>query len=340
MTRRSSPSNEERAANRPFLLKSAGKDYLWGGNRLNDDFSKGIDMEPLAETWECSTHPDGLSTVASGEFAGETLAGVLKAHPEFLGTHPKGRGELPILIKLIDAKRDLSIQVHPTDEYAAARERGQQGKTEFWYVLDATRDAKVVYGFSHDVDGETVRKSIAQGTVERLLQRVPVRKNDLFYIEAGTVHAIGAGALIAEIQQNSNLTYRLYDYDRVDKDGRKRELHIEKALDVANLKGSSAPKQPLRVLRYRRGCATELLCRCKYFEVYRMLVNTERCREMVRYRADSSSFRVLLCTDGCGTALFGDNEAREFFRGDCIFVPADSVTMRLHGQAQFLDVRG
>lgn len=170
------------------------------------------------------------------------------------------------------------------------------------------------------------------------LQWVPVKKDDLFFIEAGTIHAIGAGALVAEIQENSNLTYRLYDYDRVGKDGKKRELHIDKALDVANLKGSAEPKQPLRVLKYRQGIASELLTRCKYFEVYRMIVNTER-RQKVHYRADEIAFRVLLCVNGCGTISYEGGNL-PFYKGDCIFVPADSETLTIHGQAQFLDVRG
>lgn len=324
----------------PFLLKPSGKDYLWGGSRLNDDFAKEIDLYPLAETWECSTHPDGPSMVASGAFEGQSLSAVLQSHPEFLGTHPETDGELPILIKFIDAKQDLSIQVHPTDAYAHAHENGQRGKTEMWYVLDAARDTKLVYGLHHSISKEQLRRSIANGTVEKYLQKVPVKKDDLFYIEAGTIHAIGAGALVAEIQESSNLTYRLYDYDRMDKNGRKRELHIDKALEVANLNASAEPKQPLRVLKYRRGCAAELLCRCKYFEVYRMMINTERCRGLVGYQADGSSFRVLLCTDGCGSVYFGDQESFGFFKGDCIFVPANSVKLRLHGKAQFLDVRG
>ena len=130
------------------------------------------------------------------------------------------------------------------------------------------KDAKLIYGLYHDVTKEQLRRSIEDGTVEKYLQKVPVKKNDLFYIEAGTIHAIGAGVLVAEIQESSNLTYRLYDYDRVGKDGKKRELHIDKALETADLNASAEPRQPLRVLKYRRGCASELLCRCKYFEVY------------------------------------------------------------------------
>lgn len=322
----------------PIFLRPTGKDYLWGGSRINDEFGKGIALEPLAETWECSTHPDGPSFAVGGEFDGQSLAEILKAHPEYLGTHPE-RGEgLPILIKFIDARRNLSVQVHPTDDFAAAHENGQRGKTEMWYVLDAAKDAKLVYGLRHDTDAEALRESIENGTVEKHLQTVPIAKNDVFFIEAGTIHAIGAGALIAEIQQSSNLTYRLYDYDRVDKNGHKRPLHVQKALAAANLRSSTAPRQPMRVLHYRPGCASELLCRCKYFEVYRMLVNTER-RQQVTYRADAMSFRVLLCVDGCGTVSFC-NSASNIYKGDCVFLPADSVELSLHGQLQLLDIRG
>ena len=326
--------------NKPFLLKPAGKDHLWGGNRLNDDFSKEISMKPLAETWECSTHPEGLSRIANGDFEGKSLAEVLREHPEFLGAHVKTKGELPILIKLIDAREDLSIQVHPDDMFAEEYENGQFGKTEFWYVLDAAKDASLVYGLHHDVSSENLRESIVNGTIEKYLQKVSIQKNDMFYVKAGTIHAIGAGALIAEIQENSNLTYRLYDYDRMDKNGNKRELHIEKALKAARLNGSTEPKQPLRVLKYRQGCAMELLCRCQYFEVHRMLLNTERCRRLVEYRSDRISFRVLLCIGGCGAILLEGGEMFTFFKGDCVFIPADSVEIRLHGKAEFLDVRG
>lgn len=324
--------------NKPFLLRPSGKDYLWGGRRLNDEFEKQIDLSPLAETWECSTHSDGPSYVIGGSFDRATLETVITDHPDYLGIRHKGATTLPILIKFIDAKENLSVQVHPTDTFAKEQENGQLGKTEMWYVLDAQKDAKLVYGLRRDSSSEELQKAIANGTIMKLLQKVPVKKGDLFFIEAGTIHAICAGTLVAEIQENSNLTYRLYDYDRTGIDGKKRELHIEKALQVANLKSSTEPKQPLRVLRYRKGMASELLCRCKYFEVYRMIINTER-RQIVHYRADEISFRVLLCVNGCGIIRF-ENEEIIFYKGDCIFVPADSVTLSIHGQAQFLDVRG
>lgn len=323
---------------KPFLLRPEGKDYLWGGNRLNDDFAKGIDLSPLAETWECSTHPDGPSRIAGGEFDGRLLTDVLREHPEFLGTHPRVQDGLPILIKFIDAKQNLSVQVHPDDQYAKEHENGSLGKTEMWYVLDAAKDASLIYGFCRDMSPDLIRTSLEDGSIEKYMHRVPIQKDDVFYIEAGTVHAIGAGALIAEIQESSNLTYRLYDYNRTDRHGNRRELHIDKALDVADLHGISMPRQPMRVLKYRPGCANELLCRCKYFQVERKLINTERCRQMVDLQAGENSFEVLLCTEGCGVLFYGSHQMICFFRGDCIFIPAKSVPLKLHGRAKLLKV--
>ena len=315
----------------PFLLTPVPKDYLWGGSRLNNDFSFDYAVSPFAEAWVCSTHPDGISP---------PLEELLSSHPDWLGTHPlqttNGRAELPILIKLIDAKQDLSVQVHPDDEYALKNE-GQWGKTEMWYILDAKPGTSLVYGFNRDVSKDQVRDAITDGIITSLLNHVPVEKNDLFFIEAGTVHAIGTGALIAEIQESSNVTYRLYDYNRVDKSGKTRPLHIDKALEVANLKSSDAPRQPLRTLKYKAGCASELLCRCKYFQVERILLNTETQRSLVTFRTSSNSFHTLLCIDGCGSICW-DGGALNFFKGDCIFVPADSEELKLHGKAQFLNV--
>ena len=323
---------------RPFLLQSARKEALWGGQKLKEHFGKQADLDNIAESWECSTHPEGPSTVTTGEHKGMLLTEVLQKYPEYLGTHPRSKGELPILIKFIDARQKLSVQVHPDDEYAKLYERGQLGKTEMWYVLDAAKDAKLVYGFYHDMDKKKLRHSIENGTVEKYLQKVPVHRDDVFFIEAGTVHAIGAGALIAEIQENSNLTYRLYDYNRRDKQGKLRELHVDKALDVVDLRQSSEPRQPLRVLKYQRGWASELLCRCQYFQVERMLLNTEACREMADFYTDKNSFQVLLCTSGCGLLLYGGSGVLQFFKGDCIFVPAGSVPLKVHGSAQMLKV--
>lgn len=341
----------------PFLLMPVGKDYLWGGDRLKTDFHKNIPLTPLAETWECSTHPDGSSTVASGEHQGQSLRLVLAEHPEYLGSHPSGimnslqdktasphagtdaardtSCELPVLVKLIDAAQDLSVQVHPDDAYAAAHENGSLGKTEMWYVLDAKPGAHLIYGFTQNMEKSTLRRSLEQNSIEKYLQKIPVQKDDVFFVEAGTVHAIGAGILLAEIQENSNLTYRLYDYHRRDKNGLERPLHIEKALHVLNCQSSASPRQPIRVLRYRPGFASELLCRCKYFQVERLLINT----------GDSApdctttplSFQILLCVEGQGSLHFS-SQTLSFTRGSCMFLPANSVPITLHGRAQLLRI--
>ena len=324
----------------PFLLCPAAKDYLWGGSRLNDDFGKNIDCSPLAETWECSTHPDGQSVVASGADAGKSLGEVLRLHPEYLGTHPlqtmNGKPELPILIKLVDAKLKLSVQVHPDDNFAL-RHENSLGKTEMWYVLSARKDAELVYGFNQDMNETGVKNALAAGTIERYLNRVSVHKDDVFYIETGMVHALGAGVLVAEIQESSNLTYRLYDYDRLDKNGKQRELHVDKALRVMKMASSTAPRQPMRVLKYQNGCASELLMRCKYFQVERLLLNTETYRRLTDFKTEKNSFHALLCTEGCGV-MFGEGFMLNFFKGDCVFVPAESIPLKLHGKAQLLNV--
>ena len=323
--------------NRPFLLKPAAKDYLWGGSRLNDDFGKAVPLSPLAETWECSTHPDGQSVVAE---TGEPLGILLSRCPNYLGNHSLrltgGKAELPILIKLIDAKQDLSIQVHPDDDYALEHENSR-GKTEMWYVLAAKRNARLIYGFRQDMSRQQLTRILDEKCLESVLNHVPVHQNDVFFVEAGTVHAIGAGVLLAEIQESSNITYRIYDYDRTDRAGRKRDLHIEQALDVAKITASVSPRQPMRVLKYRNGCAEELLGRCKYFQVERILLNTEIHRSLAEFQTDGNSFHTLLCIEGCGV-LLGEHVMIPFFKGDCIFVPAESIPLKLHGKAQLLNV--
>lgn len=324
----------------PFLLKPACKDYLWGGKRLITEYGKKYGISPLAETWECSTHPDGVSIVDSGIYKGISLDTLIKQHPECLGTHPikvSGKKELPILVKLIDAGANASIQVHPDDAYAFEHEQGESGKTEMWYVLDACEDSRLVYGFYQDVDRQTVEAGVEDGTIEKYLRKVKVRKDDVFYVKPGCVHAIGAGMLLVEIQQNSNLTYRLYDYNRKDKDGNFRSLHVKKALEVADLHGGNEPKQPMRILKYQPGCATELLCRCKYFQVERMLVNTENREKGMKMSVDEESFIVLLCLEGEGGIKTKD--VIRFNKGDCIFVPANSSDIEITGKMQLLKIR-
>lgn len=321
----------------PFLLKPEGKDYLWGGTRLNDDFSKNLGLNPLAESWECVTMPDCSNIIASGYYSGKLLRDVVLENPEMLGTNQRITEGVPVLIKFIDAKGNLSVQVHPDDDYARIHENGSLGKTEMWYVVEASKDAQLIYGFLHDMKKETVRNSLKNNTIEKYLQKIPVKKGDVFFIPAGQVHAIGAGCLIAEVQESSNVTYRLYDYNRIDKDGNKRPLHIEKALDVMNYNGSACPRQPMHTMRFRRGVMIESVSQCKYFQVEKVTLDTQRCRELTSFQTRNDTFRILLCIEGCGT-IFWDGGSLNFFRGDCIFVPADSVIYSAQGKAELLRV--
>ncbi len=321
--------------NKAFLLTPVGKDYIWGGQRLKKDFNKDFPLNPLAETWECSTHPNGPSKIVTGEFKGRILPEVLNEHPEFLGVHSKTKsGELPILIKFIDALNDLSVQVHPSDEYAFEHENGQMGKTEMWYVLDALPNSCIVYGLKESLSKEKLREAVAQGKLESYLNKVPAKKGDVFFIPSGTIHAIGKGCLMAEIQESSDLTYRLYDYDRVGLDGKKRPLHIDKALDVANLKPVSSPTQPEDKYEIIDGLSIKTLVDCKYFKTEKAILEKEG-----NILTSNDSFQVLLCYEGEGKITDEEGYSIFFKKGDCLFIPANSQLMKLTGNAEFLKVK-
>lgn len=337
----------------PMLLSPAGKDYLWGGTRLKTDYGKVLALDPLAETWECSTHQDGESIIASGSFAGKSLAQVLREYPVFLGTRHQGKEGLPILVKLIDAAKNLSIQVHPDDEYAQAHEN-DNGKTELWYVLDAVPGATLIYGFEHDVTAGMLLAAARTGEIEKHLHRRSVFRGDVLYISPGTVHAIGAGVLLVEIQQSSNVTYRVYDYNRVDKSGKKRELHLAKALDVLDMKAVFSSREDTRrarLVQYYPGYAEEILCRCPYFEVKRFQINGK-----MTFAVDDSSFQVMLCIGGCGQLSTvneaGKNSVTEKLaeqriakktltvkKGDCVFFPAGLGKCEVAGEMSVVWVR-
>lgn len=216
----------------PLLLSAPIKDFLWGGTKLLDEYGFKAECEKAAEAWVLSCHKNGESIVKNGEFSGLPLSEVLEKWGEQgIGKKAAQFPYFPLLIKLIDAKDRLSIQVHPDDEYALKNE-GEYGKTEMWYVVDCEEDAKLVYGFNRNISKEEFERRIKDNTLTSVCNVVPVKKGDVFFIEAGTLHAIGKGILIAEIQQNSNTTYRVSDYGRLGADGKPRPLHIEKALDV------------------------------------------------------------------------------------------------------------
>ncbi len=314
-------------------LKPEGKDYLWGGTRLREEYGKNIPLDPLAETWECSVHPDGLSVILNGQYAGKTLAEVLKEHPEYMGSKIPEGGEFPILVKFIDAKQDLSVQVHPDDAYAREHEH-QNGKTEMWYVLDADEGASLIYGFEHPVTEEILRGAVEDGSLGKHLHKVSVKPGDLYYVPAGTVHGIGAGTLVAEIQESSNVTYRVYDYDRVDKNGNKRELHFDKALKVMDMSATKGAEQKHRLVHYYPGCCREILCRCKYFETERIGM-TMGCS----FEVMDTSFQVLLCLKGEASIETPGEKPVRFAKGDCLFIPAGIGRCHMLGEAELLKVR-
>lgn len=304
----------------PILkLLPACKDYLWGGTRLINDYGKRYDGARLAETWELSCHPDGPSVLADGPNAGETLAAYLAAHPEALGERGRRYAEFPVLIKLIDAARDLSIQVHPDDAYARAHE-GQNGKTETWYVLSAAPDAFLYCGFARDISQDELARRIADNTLPEVLRRVSVKAGDVVFIPAGTIHAICRGIVVAEVQQSSNVTYRVCDYGRLGADGRPRALHVAQALDVT-----------------RRTAGVPVpdfgghLARCEYFTVDLLTAPQETV-------CDGASFLSLLVLDGEGEVCCGGENAA-VKKGDSLFLPAGSGEVRLTGTLRALATR-
>lgn len=304
-------------------LKPACKDYLWGGHRIADEYGVEYDGAILAEAWELSCHPDGLSIITNGKFAGKSLREFIEINGhEVLGTHCRRFREFPILAKFIDAKDDLSIQVHPNNSFALQNE-GQYGKTEMWYVLDAEPGAFLYYGFKKEISREEFAERIKKNTLLEVLNAVPVQKGDTLFIESGTLHAIGKGILIAEIQQNSNVTYRIYDYGRVGADGKQRDLHIEKALAVTN-----------RVPIVKSGTNYPHIADCDYFTVDKLDLDgvlTYRIQGTVR----EESFLSILILDGAGT-IRNDGETLEYKKGDSIFLPANSGDWQIEGKCDAL----
>lgn len=310
-------------------LKPSGKDYIWGGRKLADIYGKEMTGDRLAETWELSCHPDGPSYIANGQDAGKTLSAYIAEKGKgVLGTNCARFADFPILIKFIDAKDNLSIQVHPDNTYAL-REEGQYGKTEMWYVVDAEEGAFLYYGFEEEISRAEFEKRISGDTLTEVLHKAPVHKGDIFFIEAGTIHAIGAGILIAEIQQNSNVTYRVYDFGRVGKDGKRRELHVERALDVTK-----------RMPAVKDDTQYPHVADCDYFTVDKVVLDGQTFTEL-RGVVTEESFLSILVLDGEG-ALTNAGESVAYKKGDSFFLPAGSGAYELTGRCDALvtHVRG
>ncbi len=316
----------------PMKMNPPFKDYIWGGTRLKTEWGKKSDLAIVAESWELSCHPSDPSVVANGEYAGKTLPEVLEMLGKgALGTDCDAFDRFPILIKLIDAKNDLSIQVHPDDEYALKNE-SEYGKTEMWYIVDADEDASLVYGFNKDITKEEYKAAIEENKLMDVLNKVPVHKGDVFFIPAGMVHAIGKGILIAEIQQNSNITYRVYDYGRLGADGKPRELHVEKAVEVSNLTKPEAVGA-LGEAVSENGIKKTMLASCKYFTTEKLEIS-----EKAALRACDKSFVSLLFLEGEGYINFGDGQVA-FNKGDSFFIPANTGNFEIDGAATVLLTR-
>ena len=284
---------------KPFLLEAVCKDHIWGGSRLRG-FGKVSESDRIAESWELSTHPDGESIITTGSSRGMKLGTFLKAHPETAAMMGRPFDPLPVIVKLIDAHEDLSVQVHPD-------------KTELWYVIDAEPGATVLYGFEHEVTPEDYAHAIREENLLSLMKHIPVKAGDVFLIPEGTLHSIGKGLLLAEVQQNSNITYRVYDYHRG------RELHIAQALPGTNLKPvTNPPSHPAVPFSPEKGGTVQILGGCRYFSS--CICNIRSHRES----NGSISYEHLLVLDGWAT-LSTEDGSLQIQKGNSVFIPAGTA---------------
>lgn len=315
----------------PLKLSPVLKQAIWGGRRLTEEYGKEFDGESLAEAWELSSRAkEDSAVIANGALAGTLLCDYFEEFGEALvGTKHTG-GAFPLLVKWIDAKDKLSVQVHPDDAYAKANENSL-GKTELWYIAEAKEGASLVYGLADGADKSTLATALEQGKVEGVLKTVPVKAGDAVFIPAGMLHAIGEGILIAEIQQSSDVTYRFYDYDRRDKNGKLRPLHVEKAMAVVR----SFSEEEINAFRYARAtekerCNPAVLAACPYFRVELVCLDGVRSLEVTE-----ESFWHLLCTEGEGRLVF-DGEEYSFSKGESYLLPAALGKCTLFGCASLL----
>lgn len=317
----------------PLLLKPCPVTTIWGGTKLYDIYGKGnSSCDKIGETWELSVENAHECAIQNGIYKGRTLSEYIKAE----GGHTVSRcykgDRFPVLIKFIDSADKLSVQVHPDDKYAHLEE-GENGKTEMWYVISADPDAEIVYGLRSDVNSDRLREAVLKGDLDQLLNRVRVKVGDVFFLPAGMIHAIGGGILVAEVQQNSDTTYRVYDYDRVGADGLLRELHVDKALEV--IKSFDKDQIYSRQFECNRDPSKcgELLAACNYFFVEKIVLAGQE----IALDADGESFHALLCINGNGKIIYA-GEQYEFADGNCYFIPANMGSYGLLGNAEMLRI--
>ncbi len=305
---------------KPIFLKPVFKQMLWGGDRLGTDFGYDIPGDKTGECWGISAHPNGDDDIANDEFKGMTLSQLWKEKPELFGNSDSDR--FPLLIKIIYAKDNLSIQVHPDDEYAAINENGSLGKTECWYIIDCPDNAKLVVGHNAKSRQE-LSDMIHEGKWSEFIRYVPIKKGDFIQINPGTVHAITSGCMILETQQNSDITYRVYDYDRLT-NGKPRELHVKKSIDVITV--------PAEAVEDSVKCTNDLpqnqwneLIECKYYKVYKLVLDGEISFEQ------SHPFLNMSVLEGCGSI-----NGTEIKKGDHFILPAGYGEVRMSGKMEII----
>lgn len=303
------------------------KDYLWGGNRLKKEFNKNTPYEVTAESWEISANKNGKSVIKNGEYKGlnlEELFSKEDIRKEIFGNKTINLKEFPLLIKFIDANKNLSVQVHPDNEYAKKYENSL-GKTEMWYIMDCNENSKIVCGVNENIDKEQLEQIVRDGKVKDALKYFEVKKGDSILIRPGTIHAIMEGTLICEIQQNADLTYRVYDWDRVDKNGNPRELHIDKALDVINL--SNVPNKVKS-----EDMEKQNLVDCEFFKIDKIQVKDKYCGT-----SNLDTFITMNVVDGEGKILSkSNNQEYVLKRGDSFLIPANLGEFEITGNVTIL----
>lgn len=312
----------------PLKFQPDFQERVWGGRAL-EKFGLDLPEGHIGEGWMIADHPNGISHVVNGELAGLGLDEIRKQYGhEWFGSKgtPKDGGRFPLLIKLLDCNDNLSVQVHPKDDYEGLP-KGELGKTEMWYVLDAKPDAKIIYGLKEGVDRETLRKALEDGTVMDTLQDLPASAGDSFYIPAGTVHALCAGVVVAEIQQNSDTTYRIYDYDRPGLDGKPRELHVEDSLNVTAYEGAGATSMKTDIAVPGEWLQ---LAASPYFIVEKGLVLGEWSLSTT-----PESFTILVICEGSGH-LKWQNGTQPYAAGECYLLPSTLGAYTLDGQSTVL----
>jgi mannose-6-phosphate isomerase len=298
----------------PLKFQPILKDKIWGGQKLNKHFNKASDSKILGESWEISTVPEDVSIVSNGELKGESLQQIVEDYQsELLGekNYKRFGNEFPLLIKFIDAKEDLSIQLHPNDELAKER-HNSFGKTEMWYVMQADKDANLIVGFNQPMDKETYLKHLENKTLTEILNFDKVKEGDTYFIESGRVHAIGAGVLLAEIQQTSDVTYRVYDWDRVDADGNERDLHNDIAIDAFDFN----MKDDFRVKYSTKKNISNTTVSCPYFTTNFIELDSE-----VKKQNTHDSFIIYMCVDG-DVEISTKDSTDVISKGETLLIPA------------------